>query len=247
MDLADWGLYSYALARPEQVQPYGVPTGAGEILYNSTCLGFCANISSGVWAPSMSYIDGRLYLASMTRWTYDPTARVWPRIMWISSADMKDWSNPTWAEPWGIDPGPFQDPISKKTYLNLMAPNNSVDRIRGIYQCQVNPNSGKCIGSYRSLWDGTLSHNSTARPEGPRMYYKDKCYYLLIAEDIVITSNTSSLRNRLIKTGTDDLHRSSIARPSSPEGPWTPAPNNPLISNIGHARLHPKRRTGCLS
>ncbi|OCK97176.1 glycoside hydrolase family 43 protein [Cenococcum geophilum 1.58] len=126
---------------------------------------------------------------------------------------MKDWPSPTWAVPWGIDPGLFQDPISKKTHLNPMAPNNSVDRIWGIYQCQVNLNSEKCIGSYRSLWNSTLPHNSTARPEGPKMYYKDKYYNLLIAEGIVITSNTSSLRNRLIKqaarmTYTD--HRSPV-------------------------------------
>lgn len=31
--------------------------------------------------------------------------------------------------------------------------------------------------------------------------------------------------------GTDEKHRAAVARSASPEGPWTPAPNNPLIYN----------------
>lgn len=195
-NLADWELYSHALTKTSQVQLWGVPTGAGS------------------WAPSISYIHGRFYLATMTRWTYDPVARVWPRVMWISSPDLKEWSDPTWGDPWGIDPSLFQDPAINKTYLNLMSPNNNVDRLWGIYQCEVNLHTGRCIGPYLSLWNGTLPHNSSARPEGPKMFRRNDYYYLLIAEG-----------------GTDDLHRSTIARSASPSGPFTPAPNNPLIFN----------------
>lgn len=46
------------------------------------------------------------------------------------------------------------------------------------------------------------------------MFYKDDYYYLLIAEG-----------------GTDEYHRSTIARSNTPMGPWTPAPNNPLLYN----------------
>jgi beta-xylosidase len=150
----------------------------------------------------------------MTRWTYDPTARVWPRVYFSSSKDLITWSNPIWCEPWGIDPSLFQDPTSGKIYLNLMAPNNNIDRIWGIYQCEISLVTGNCIGEYISLWNGTLPHNSSARDEGPKMFYKDSYYYLLIAEG-----------------GTDDLHRATIARSSSPQGPWTPAPNNPILFN----------------
>ena len=58
----------------------------------------------------------------MTRWTYDPTARVWPRVYFATSPDLINWSDPIWCEPWGIDPSLFQDPKTGKTYLNLMAP-----------------------------------------------------------------------------------------------------------------------------
>lgn len=137
---------------------------------------------SGVWAPTLSHINDTFYLASMTRWTYDPVARVWPRIMWMSSKDLKTWSNPIWAEPWGIDPALFEDPATKKVYLSLMAPNNNADRLWGIYQCEVDLMSGNCVGQYQALWNGTMPVNSTARPEGPKMFLKDGWYYLLIAE-----------------------------------------------------------------
>ncbi|EAW23625.1 beta-xylosidase [Aspergillus fischeri NRRL 181] len=171
-NLANWELFSHAFTRPEQLQLYGTPTGAG------------------AWAPTLSYINGKYYLAAMTRWTYDPVARVWPRVMWVSSHDLKS------------------------VYLNLMSPNNNKDRIWGIYQCEVDVDSGRCIGEYRSMWNGTLPHNASARPEGPKMFKRDKWYYLLIAEG-----------------GTDDLHRASIARSLSPEGPWDPAPHNPILFN----------------
>ncbi|KAF9893446.1 hypothetical protein FE257_010758 [Aspergillus nanangensis] len=195
-DLANWELYSHAITRPSQAQLFGTPTGAG------------------TWAPTMSYINGKYYLAAMTRWTYDSVAKVWPRVMWICSDDLKAWSDPIWGDAWGIDPSLFQDPASQKVYLNVMAPNNNIDRVWGIYQCEVELGSGECTGKYRSLWNGTMPHNSSSRPEGPKMFKRDQRYYLLIAEG-----------------GTDDLHRASIARSSSPEGPWEPAPNNPILFN----------------
>ncbi|KAF5702853.1 xylan 1 4-beta-xylosidase [Fusarium mundagurra] len=147
----------------------------------------------GAWAPSLSFIDGKFWLSAMTRWTYDPVAC---------------------AEPWGIDPELFQDPVTKKTYLNLMAPNNNKDRLWSIAQCQVSLTSGDCVGPYVSLWNGTLPHNSTARPEWPKMYHKDGGYYFLIAE-----------------CGTDQLHRSTIARSKTPSGPFVAGPHNPLLYN----------------
>ncbi|OJJ95610.1 hypothetical protein ASPACDRAFT_47500 [Aspergillus aculeatus ATCC 16872] len=159
-DLGNWTLYAHAITRPSQVQLYGVPTGAG------------------TWAPTLSYINGLYYLASMTRWTYDPVARVWPRVIWSVSEDLKTWSDPIWPDCWGIDPSLFQDPVSKKVYLNLMAPNNDVDRI----------------------W-GSTSARSTSAPGDVR------------------------------GSGTDDLHRATTARSSSPEGPWELNPNNPILFN----------------
>jgi beta-xylosidase len=150
----------------------------------------------------------------MTRWVYDPVQKLWPRVLFYTSKDLKTWSAPVWCEPWGIDPALFHDPVSGNSYLSLMAPNNNKDRLWGIYQCQIDLKTGQCIGPYIGLWNGTMEHTASARPEGPKMIYKDGYYYLLIAEG-----------------GTDELHRASIARSKSPEGPFEPAPHNPVLHN----------------
>ncbi|OGM40923.1 beta-xylosidase [Aspergillus bombycis] len=217
-DLANWTLHSYALTRPSQLALYGTPTGGG------------------TWAPTLSHINNTFYIASMTRWTYDPVAKVWPRITWISSPDLETWSDPIWAEPWGIDPSLFQDPVSGDVYLNLMAPDSKETGIWGIYQCQVDLRTGECIDEYRSLWNGTMSHTASARPEGPKMFMRGSWYYLLIAEGIVFFPSAVYLSTLFIEFGleeggTDDLHRASIARSRSPGGPWIPNPANPLLFN----------------
>ncbi|VUC35198.1 unnamed protein product [Clonostachys rosea] len=194
-DLGTWTLYSHAATRPEQLQLYGVPT------------------TAGAWAPSLAYFEGKYWLSAMTRWTYDPVAKVWPRVWFISSTDMVHWSDPTWAEPWGIDPELFNDPVTGKTYLNLMAPNNNIDKIWGIYGCELSLQSGKCIGPYVSTWNGTLP-GTTGRPEGPKTTYKDGYYYMIIAEG-----------------GTDEQHRVTVSRSKHPLGPYQAGPHNPLLFN----------------
>ncbi|KAF6807614.1 glycosyl hydrolase family 43 protein [Colletotrichum sojae] len=195
-DLSNWTLISHAATRPSQLQLYGTPT------------------SAGAWAPSLAHFNGRFYISTMTRWTYDPVAKVWPRVFFMSSPDLVHWTDPVWAEPWGIDPELFHDSITGKTYLNLMAPNNNKDRLWGLSQCEVDLETGNCKGPYVSLWNGTMEHTASARPEGPKMFWREGWYYLLIAEG-----------------GTDELHRSSIRRSKSPSGPFEAGPENPIMYN----------------
>ncbi|RSL81765.1 hypothetical protein CEP52_017130 [Fusarium oligoseptatum] len=101
-----------------------------------------------------------------------------------------------------------------------MGLNNGFDRLWGISQCQVDLESGACVGPYRSIWNGTLPVTNKTRPEGPKLFYRDKYYYLLIAEG-----------------GTGATHRASIARSKSPEGPWDSSPTNPLIFNGADTNL----------
>lgn len=138
----------------------------------------------------------------------------YPRFFWVSSPDLKTWSDMVWAEPYGIDPELFQDPISKKIYLSGMGFNNGYDRLQGITQCEVDIDSGKCLGPFGIIWNGTLPVNHDAHPEGPKMFYKDGYYYLVIAEG-----------------GTGEEHRATIARSRSVSGPFESSPTNPLLYN----------------
>uniref|UniRef100_A0A8H7K4B0 Beta-xylosidase C-terminal Concanavalin A-like domain-containing protein n=1 Tax=Bionectria ochroleuca TaxID=29856 RepID=A0A8H7K4B0_BIOOC len=201
-DLSNWELVSHALDNPKNVPITGVRN------------------NNGVWAPSLSYIDGLFYMTSMAMTGSDPDYRTWPRIFWVTSPDLKTWSEPVWSEPLGIDPHLFKDPVSGKSYLSLMGLNNGYDKLWGITQCEVNLENGKCVGPYRNIWNGTLPVTTSTRPEGPKLFYKDGFYYLLIAEG-----------------GTGVTHRATIARSDSPEGPWESSPTNPLIFNGANTNL----------
>lgn len=209
-DLSNWELVSHALDDPKKVPLNGIRQ------------------DNGVWAPSLSYIDGLFYMTTMAMWGSDPDYRTWPRMFWVSSPDLKTWSDVVWGEPYGIDPHLYNDPNSGKNYLSAMGLNNNFDTIWGISQCEVDLDNGKCVGPWRNIWNGTIPVSDSARPEGPKIFHKDDYYYLIAAEG-----------------GTGPTHRATIARSESPEGPWEESPTNPLlfngadmnltIGNTGHA------------
>jgi beta-xylosidase len=201
-DLANWQLVSHAIDSPGKVPLHGIKT------------------DNGAWAPSLEYIDGLFYMTTMVVWGSDPNTRTFPRIFWVSSPDLKTWSDVVWAEPYGIDPHLFRDPKSGKTYLSLMGLADPYDQYWGISQCEVDLRSGRCVGPYGRIWNGTLPSSTGARPEGPKLFYKEPYYYLLIAEG-----------------GTGTGHRATIARSSSPRGPWQSSPTNPLMYHGGNSRL----------
>jgi hypothetical protein len=89
----------------------------------------------------------------------------------------------------------------------------------------VDPTTGTLLGEPRQVWGGT----GLAAPEGPHLYRVDGWWYLLIAEG-----------------GTERGHAISAARARTLDGPWEPAPGNPLLShrstshpvqNVGHGDL----------
>lgn len=174
----------------------------------------------GVWAPSLTYMDGLFYVTSMAVSGSDSGSRTWPRHFFVTSPDLKTWSDPVWLEPYGIDPFLAKDETSNKVYLSAMGLNNNFDNIWGISQCEVDLDSGKCIGPWRNIWNGTLEVSPKTRPEGPKMFFKDGYHYLLIAEG-----------------GTGTTHRATIGRSKSPEGPFESSPTNPLLFNGADTNL----------
>ncbi|KAH7166584.1 glycosyl hydrolase [Dactylonectria macrodidyma] len=145
-------------------------------------------------------LQWQVLLDFMTMMGSEPKYRSFHRMFWVSSVDLKSWSDVVWGEPNGIDPHQFHDPVFKKTYLTIMGFNDVYERLWGISQCQVDIESGKCLGPYRNIWNGTLPITAKACPEGPKIFLKDGWYYLMVAEG-----------------GTGVNHRATIARSKSPE------------------------------
>jgi hypothetical protein len=90
-----------------------------------------------------------------------------------------------------------------------------------IAQAQVDLERGVIVEEPRLIWSGT----GLAHPEAPHLYRVGRWWYLLIAEG-----------------GTERGHSVSIARSSSPMGPFESNPGNPFFSHRSLA--HPVQNTG---
>lgn len=139
----------------------------------------------------------------------------------VTTEDIRgEWSDPVQVKIGGIDPSIFWDEDGKCWYTG------SVDG--GILLCEINPETGDVLSTPRRVWDGTGGR----WPEAPHIYKKDGWYYLMIAEG-----------------GTEFGHMETIARSRHIDGPYDPAPHNPILAHykaatqsnpiqgVGHADL----------
>jgi beta-xylosidase len=92
----------------------------------------------------------------------------------------------------------------------------------GVRQVRLDPTTGKVTGEPEDVWSGSPG---ARYPEAPHLYHIGEHWYLMIAEG-----------------GTERAHAVSIARGTSPNGPFEPCPHNPILTHRG--REHPVQNTG---
>jgi alpha-N-arabinofuranosidase len=127
------------------------------------------------------------------------------------------WSDPVWIEgQGGIDPSLFFDDDGS-VYLS------STGSEPGIAQSQLDVATGKLLAPPRLVWKGMGGRY----PEGPHLYKVGGRYYLLISEG-----------------GTEYGHMVTVARASSPWGPFEPCPHNPILTHRDTPLSEPIQGTG---
>ncbi|TVR51291.1 MAG: glycoside hydrolase family 43 protein [Puniceicoccaceae bacterium] len=127
------------------------------------------------------------------------------------------WSDPVWLEPDGIDPSLAFDADGTVYY------HRQLDGARGfIGQRVLNLETGRPEGEVVELWRGT----GGVWPEGPHLYRVGGYWYLLISEG-----------------GTSYGHRVTVARSTSPWGPFESNPANPILTHR-HLPDHPFQALG---
>jgi beta-xylosidase len=126
------------------------------------------------------------------------------------------WSDGVTLDLSGIDPDLAwdDDGTCYVTYSGFDATFTGTQHL-GILQARVDLDTGEALEKPRSLWSGTGGQY----PEAPHLYRVDDRWYLLIAEG-----------------GTERGHAVSLARSSSPSGPFEPCPVNPLLTARGTSR-----------
>lgn len=92
----------------------------------------------------------------------------------------------------------------------------------GVSQVRLDPYTGETFGEPHPVWSGAPGAKA---PEAPHLYRVGDHWYLLIAEG-----------------GTERGHSVSVARGTSPTGPFEPCPDNPVLTHRGSD--HPVQNTG---
>ncbi|GJM83765.1 glycoside hydrolase 43 family protein [Paenibacillus sp. HMSSN-139] len=170
--------------------------------------------SGGIFAPTIRYHQG---------WFYMVTANVSGIGNFYVKTTRPEgpWSSPIKVAQDGIDPSLLFDDDGRVYFQS----SRTGEQGAGIYQCEIDIDTGRRLTESRLIWKGT----GGAHPEAPHLYKINGQYYLMIAEG-----------------GTEYGHMETIARSADPYGPYESCPHNPILSNrslespihaTGHADL----------
>jgi xylan 1,4-beta-xylosidase len=174
----------------------------------------------GIWAPTIRWRDGVFYVI-----VADAMGR--GMLLFTATDPAGDWSDGMSLTGFsGIDPDITwdDDGTCYVTYSGLLLEGPNTKHV-GMQQVRFDLTAGCALEEPRSVWSGT----GLMFPEAPHLYRIGAWWYLMIAEG-----------------GTERGHSVSIARGTSPAGPFVGCPENPVLSarstdrpiqNTGHADL----------
>ncbi|MET8540626.1 glycoside hydrolase family 43 protein [Kitasatospora sp. NPDC004799] len=199
----------------------GIPVFHSRDLFHWTQIGNALDRPSQLRLPRESPSSGGIYA---------PTLRHHDGRFWLIVTNVSGDGNLLFT---ATDPaGPWSDPI-RLPGVHGIDPDLAWDEdgtcwctVAGVSQVRLDPATGETLGEPRRIWSGAPG---AMAPEAPHLYRIGEYWYLMIAEG-----------------GTERGHAVSIARGTSPNGPFEPCPANPVLThrgidspvqNTGHADL----------
>lgn len=195
-DLVHWKLLNSPLQRMSQVNMTGIPS------------------SGGVWAPDLSYSDGKFWLVYSNIEVVEGAFKDGINYL-ITAEDINGpWSDPIELDRTGFDASLFHDEDGRKYLVqqtwDFREGHHAFD---GITLTEFDVKAERLLPeTRRTIWRGT----DVKIVEGPHLLKKDGYYYLFCAEG-----------------GTQFEHQESVARSLSLEElSFETMPGGPLISNF---------------
>jgi xylan 1,4-beta-xylosidase len=192
-DMVNWRLAGHVLTRTSQLDMKGMDN------------------SEGVYAPTLSYSDGKFWLCFSNvhccrggNWMGTPC--------YVVTADAIEgpWSDPTPFGSYGFDPSLFHDDDGKKYMVNMVWDGRQgTNFFGGIILQQFDEHKGQLVGTPKNIFKGT----KLGCTEGPQILKKDGYYYLITAEG-----------------GTNREHAVSVCRAKNIWGPYEVHPQNPILT-----------------
>jgi len=171
-------------------------------------------ISAGIYAPQILYNKNNDTFYMITT----EFSGGFGNIVVKTKDPLKGWSEPIKLDFNGIDPSLFFDDNGKAFIIHNDAPDKGKELYNGhrvIKIWEYDVENDKIIpGTDKIIVDGGV--DLSKKPiwiEAPHIYKKDGRYYLMCAEG-----------------GTGGWHSEVIFVSDNPKGPYTPAPNNPILT-----------------
>ncbi|MBT1165754.1 family 43 glycosylhydrolase [Bifidobacterium simiarum] len=194
-DLAHWNYVGSALDRVSQLDMRGNPS------------------SGGIWAPDLSYADGRFWLIFTDVKTVNGAFKDCANYL-ITADDIRGpWSDPIRLNGVGFDASLFHDDDGRKYLVQQTWDHREYHHaFNGITITELDVDTMRLMPeTTRTLWEGT----DVKVTEGPHLYKINGWYYLFAAEG-----------------GTQYEHQESVARSRTLDTlSFEVMPNNPLIGN----------------
>lgn len=150
-DLVNWEVIGHAITDPWWGREHLGPLEGGR----------------GLWAPDISYHNGRFYICATLRLNDDAPC---PQTQLVTSAERPEgpYGRPVIHQVPGIDPSLFTDDDGRR-YMLLN---------RGARIMEISEDGSKCLSKPQMIWYGFSKH----APEGPHLLKKDGYYYCFLAE-----------------------------------------------------------------
>lgn len=199
-DLVHWEIVGHAITSNDDLDLSNIPD------------------SHGIWAPDISYHEGKFYVFATLRLNGDGKRGndvLRRQLMMVSDKPEGPYSRPVYLEVDNIDPSHFIDEDGSH-YMVIAA---------GAQVVKLSDDCTKVLEAPITVWPGTGERCS----EGPHIFRKDGYYYAMVAEG-----------------GTGYEHGINVARSKSLLGPYEPSPYNPVmrqmdpegkIQRAGHGKL----------
>ena len=178
----------------------------GHAITNSNYLDLSETLDSrGIWAPDISYYNGKFYIFATFRHNGQEKSEAPLRSQIIMTSDNPEgpYSKPVIIPVDNIDPSHFVDEDGK--HYMIIAP--------GLTVVPLNDDCTAISGEIKQVWSGTGERCS----EGPHIFKKDGYYYALVAEG-----------------GTGYGHGINIARSKNLYGHYEECPYNPILGQTDH-------------
>ncbi|WP_299686368.1 glycoside hydrolase family 43 protein [uncultured Vibrio sp.] len=193
-DLIHWRLIGHVLTRQSQLDMTGMDN------------------SEGVYAPAMSYHDGKFWICfSNVHACRGGNWMATPSFVVTAEDILGPWSEPVAIGNYGFDPSMFHDDDGKKYMLNMIWDGRAnTNFFAGIVMQEFDPKQGKLVSEPQTIFKGT----ELGCTEGPQMMKKDGYYYLITAEG-----------------GTARDHAVTVCRSKNILGPYEVHPDNPILTS----------------